>query len=201
MTDSRFQHTAKTRFFDPHLNVWSVKVLPGEFHVSEDDDMIVTTLGSCISVCIRDRIQGVGGLNHFMLPKSDGGKWAGVNASTRYGNFAMEHLINEILKRGGLRENLEAKVFGGSDFMEGNTLRIGDGNADFAREYLKTERIRVVGEDIGGNYSRKIYYHPINGKVIMKKISITPNDTIEQREKAYAAELAHTKIESDIELF
>ena len=201
MSDSKFQHIASNRYFDPHLNAWTVKVLPGEFHVSEDEDMIVTTLGSCISACIRDKKFGIGGMNHFMLPKSEGGDWAGTSASTRYGNFAMEHLINEILKRGGSRENLEAKIFGGADFMNGNTLAIGDNNTKFARDYLRLENIPIVAEDLGGSFSRKIYYHPINGKIIMKKITVAPNDTIQQREKDYAQQLGSTKIESEIELF
>lgn len=202
MDDSKFQHIAATRYFDPHMKVWSVKVLPGEFYVSTNDDMIVTTLGSCISACIRDKKVGVGGMNHFMLPQSsNGGDWAGVSASTRYGNFAMEHLINEILKFGGTRSNLEAKLFGGGDFMEGNTLNIGQNNAQFAIDYLRTEGIRVVATDFGGAFSRKIYYHPIDGKVIMKKITVESNDTIRAREQQYAQEIGKTKIESDIELF
>lgn len=200
--DSKFQHAAKNRYFDPHLQVWTIKVMPGEFYVSTNEDMIVTTLGSCISACIRDKKQGIGGLNHFMLPSSNKGDWGGMSsASTRYGNFAMEHLINEILKKGGLKQNLEAKIFGGGDFMDGNTLRIGDSNVDFAREYLKIEGIPIVNEDIGGNFSRKIYYHPDDGKVIMKKIRITPNDTIERKEKEYAQSIDTQEIAGDIELF
>lgn len=201
MLDSKFQHVALNRYFDPHLKVWTVKVMPGEFYVSENEDMIVTTLGSCISACIRDKKQGIGGLNHFMLPNSDKGDWAHMNASSRYGNFAMEYLINEILKQGALRQNLEAKIFGGSDFMDGNTLRIGDSNVDFARHYLKMEGIPIVNEDIGGSYSRKIYYHPKDGKVIMKRIQITPNDTIERKERAYAESIKGQEIVGDIELF
>ena len=107
------QPKANNRYFDPSVDCWANKILPGEFYVLDNsDEMIVTTLGSCIAACIRDSVTGVGGMNHFMLPTSDSGEWAGSSASARYGNFAMEHLINEILKRGGDKRRLEAKIFG-----------------------------------------------------------------------------------------
>ena len=203
MNEHILQHVAQSRYMDPHLKKWAIKILPGEFFVVDNEDMIVTTLGSCISVCIRDKVLGIGGMNHFMLPLSTDGDWCGSKISTasRYGNFAMEYLINEILKQGGKKKNMEAKIFGGGDFMMGNTLSVGSNNYKFAEQYLKTEGIPIKHEDVGGSLSRKIYFSPLNGKVLMKKIAITQNDTIRQREKRYQYDIEHTNISGDVELF
>ena len=196
------QPDAKNRYFDPHQNCWATKLLPGEFHVTDSGEMLVTTLGSCVSACIRDSRTGVGGMNHFMLPSSRCGEWAGQAASTRYGNFAMEHMVNEILKKGGRREFLEATILGGGVmFGDGSTLRVGENNATFAREYLTTEKIRLIGEDIGGSFSRKVYFYPQSGQVVVKKLKVLKNDTIAKREEALENTLAHLEIESDVELF
>ena len=90
-----------------------VRVLPGETRtVDVADNVLMTVLGSCVSACIRNPVNGFGGMNHFMLPSSECGTWNGEDAALRYGNFAMEALINEVLKSGCRREDLEIKVFG-----------------------------------------------------------------------------------------
>lgn len=200
---SELQPTAKSHYFDPTVGVEAVKILPGEYYVSEHQErMIVTTLGSCISACIRDTKLGIGGMNHFMLPFSDDGQWAGVSSSARYGNFAMEHLINDILKRGGTRMRLEAKIFGGGIMYGDNkSMNVGENNIAFAREYLRTEHIMIAAEDVGDRFSRKVYFQPGTGKVVVKRLSMLKNDTIEEREKAYSASLTTQPIESEIELF
>lgn len=200
---AELQPIAKKKYYDPTVEKWATKIMPGEYlALDKNDDMIVTTLGSCISVCMRDTKLGVGGMNHFMLPSSDTGEWGGVTSSARYGNYAMEHLINEILKRGGNKLFLEAKIFGGGEmFGAGTASQVGNSNADFAMNYCRTEHIMVAAVDTGNDYARKVYYHPSTGKVVLKKLTMLKNDTLEKREKEYQANLSHTPIESDIELF
>ena len=109
------------RYFDPHFKVDTAKILPGEYYATNKDMALVTVLGSCVSACLRDRESGIGGMNHFMLP--DEGKLVGshgnISAGGRYGVHAMELLINQILKLGGRRDRLEAKVFGGGNVLQG----------------------------------------------------------------------------------
>lgn len=195
------QPDAKNKYFDPYQKVWTTKILPGEYHVAESGEMIVTTLGSCISACIRDKRLGLGGMNHFMLPASEKGEWAGVSASTRFGNFAMEHLINEIIKQGGNKNDMEASILGGGIMFGSTTIKVGETNIKFAQEYLAVERIPLIYEDVGGEVSRKVYFSPNTGKIIVKKLARLTNDTIEKREKSLAEDISKKPIEGDVELF
>ena len=109
------------RYWDKTHDTFAAKILPGEYYVTANNEAIVTVLGSCVSACIRDKVFGIGGMNHFMLPinknMSDIDIAAMSNAG-RYGNFAMEKMINDILKNGGTRENLEVKIFGGGRVLK-----------------------------------------------------------------------------------
>ena len=174
--------------------------MPGEFYSTNKDEMLITVLGSCIAACIYDKKTGIGGMNHFMLPHSEQGKWAGGSLATRYGNFAMEHLINELLKNGALKKNLKAKVYGGSDLINSKSLSIGKDNIKFIHEYLKLEGIPILEEDLGGNCSRKIYFTPMDGETSVKRIELK-NDTILEREERYEEELSKNDIDNDVELF
>lgn len=194
------QRQATNRFLDPTSGLWTTKLLPGEYFICPVGERVATTLGSCIAACIRDRAKGIGGMNHFMLPQSEQGQWAGVNAATRYGNFAMEYLINEILKRGGQKANLEAKIFGGGLMME-STYNVGRENTKFAQEYLQTEGIHLAAADVGGPFSRKVWFRPDTGEVAQKKLRALANDTISRREADYRAELSSLPADSDVELF
>lgn len=191
------------RYWDKQHDCPAAKILPGEYYVTVNDELVTTVLGSCVSACLRDRRLGVGGMNHFMLPVSDSGSWGGEGnccVSTRYGNFAMEHMINEILKHGGQRRNLEAKVFGGARIM-GGVSDVGAGNIEFVRQYLATEGIPLVSEDVGEIYPRKVIYFPRTGRALVKRIRELHNDTVIKREKAYQAELSRQPVEGEIELF
>lgn len=163
--------------------------------------MIVTVLGSCVSACIRDRITGVGGMNHFMLPAAS--ETSGpVNASARYGTFAMEVLINQLLKLGARRQNLEAKVFGGGNVMQGFTVaNVGERNSHFVHEFLSDERIPVVAEDLLDIYPRKVYFWPNTGKVFVKKLKTMHNDTVFKREQEYSTKLGVDKAAGTVDLF
>lgn len=188
-------------YYDRTFDCDAAKILPGEYYYTCKDMVIVTVLGSCVSACIRDRVTGMGGMNHFMLP--DGGDAdSPVSASMRYGTYAMEVLINDLLKAGARRENLEAKVFGGGNVLRGFVaINVGQRNAQFVREYLRAENIRVVAEDLNDIYPRKVYYFPRSGKVLVKKLKQMNNNTLVNREQDYASRLQTTPVAGDVELF
>jgi chemotaxis protein CheD len=189
------------RYWDRTFSCHAAKILPGEYYVTAEGEMITTVLGSCVSACIRDRVMGVGGMNHFMLP--DTGLLSEDSCATtqaRYGGYAMETLINEILKHGGVRKNLEAKLFGGGQVLA-NMTDVGSRNIAFVRQYVNSERIPVVGEDLGDIYPRRVAFFPETGKVMMKRLLRVQNETINEREMQYRDELAHQKVSNDVELF
>ena len=171
-------------FWDANFRNDAVKVLPGEFFVSDEDMLIVTTLGSCIAACLWDRERRIGGMNHFMLPE-------GTGDSGRYGSFAMELLINQLMKRGATRSTLEAKVFGGGAVIASMTsLNVGERNTQFVLEYLRTERIPVVSKDVLDTCARKVCMLPASGKVLMKRLAPTNADALAAQERAAAEKAA-----------
>ncbi|MFC5479230.1 chemoreceptor glutamine deamidase CheD [Massilia suwonensis] len=189
-------------YYDRTFDCDAAKILPGEYYYTGKNMLIVTVLGSCVSACIRDRITGLGGMNHFMLPDGGGDAGSPVSASMRYGTFAMEVLINDLLKAGARRENLEAKVFGGGAVLRGFTaMNVGERNASFVMNFLKTERIPVLAEDLNDIHPRKVYFFPKTGKVLVKKLMQTQNDTLAKRELDYAKRLKVTPVGGEIDLF
>jgi chemotaxis protein CheD len=202
MTDhSDYQEVlSPNRYYDNTFDKEAIKLMPGEYYVTKRDMVLVTVLGSCVAACIRDRLTGIGGMNHFMLPddKND----SPVAASARYGSYAMEMMINHLLKAGAQRSNLEAKLFGGGNVLRGFTVtNVGERNVDFAVQYLKKEKIRVVAESLLDIYPRKVYFFPASGRVMLKKLRYPNNDTIIDREAEYGARLKHADIQGDVELF
>jgi chemotaxis protein CheD len=196
-TNSQF---ATNVYYDRTFDCDAAKILPGEYYYTPREMLIVTVLGSCVSACIRDRLTGLGGMNHFMLP--DGGDSGPVSASMRYGTYAMEVLINDLLKAGARREHLEAKVFGGGAVLRGFTaMNVGERNAAFVTSFLKTERIPVMAEDLNDVYPRKVYFFPRTGKVLVKKLMQTHNDTLAKRELDYASRLKVAPVGGEIDLF
>ncbi len=170
-------------FFDAHFQSEAVKILPGEYFVFNEDLLIMTTLGSCIAVCLWDRNAKVGGMNHFMLPDNGG---SGAD-NGRYGSFAMELLINEMMKMGASRMTMEAKVFGGGAVISGmNTINVGERNTAFVMDYLKTERIPVVSKDVLDIYPRKVCFLPGSGKAMVKRLAASNPEAIVQQERAAA---------------
>jgi len=189
MSEMSVEHLATNFYYDRTFDCEAAKILPGEYYFSGKDMVIVTVLGSCVSACIRDRVSGIGGMNHFMLPDA-GSDDSPVSASMRYGTYAMEILINELLKAGARRENFEAKVFGGGNVLRGFTsINVGERNAKFVREYLKLENIRITAEDLIDIHPRKVFFFPRTGKVLVKKLKVVHNDTLKQREIEYANKL------------
>ena len=199
-TDSQKQFATNV-YFDRIFDCDAAKILPGEYYYTNRDMLIVTVLGSCVSACIRDRMSGLGGMNHFMLPDGADSN-SPVSASMRYGTYAMEVLINDLLKAGARREHLEAKVFGGGAVLRGFTaMNVGERNAAFVLNFLQTERIPVVAEDLNDIYPRKVYFFPRTGKVKVKKLMQTHNDTLARRELDYASRLKVEPVAGDIDLF
>ena len=194
------EHLATNRYFDRTFDCDAVKVLPGEYFVTTADILLVTVLGSCVTACIRDRDKGLGGMNHFMLPDaSEGGM---LSSSARYGAYAMEVLLNHLLKLGARRSSLEAKVFGGGQVLGSlSQTQVGEKNAQFVLDYLRTERIPVVAQDLLDIYPRKVYFFPVNGRVMMKKLVRVKNDTLIEREREYQARLRRDNVQGDVELF
>ncbi|MCP4324146.1 MAG: chemoreceptor glutamine deamidase CheD [Psychromonas sp.] len=193
------EHLATTLYSDKKFNCDAVRVLPGEYYISTKNRLLMTILGSCVSACIWDKKLGIGGLNHFMLP---GKASADFNKSARYGNYAMEILINHIIQAGGKRENLVAKVFGGAKVMHSFTsMDIGSDNALFIIDYLNNESIPIIASDLGEKYPRKIYFFPETGKVMVRKLMDTHNHEVEEEEDNYFNKVNKQDIEGEIELF
>ncbi len=197
------EEISTTLYYDRTFDCNAAKISPGEYYFTDKDMVIVTVLGSCVSACIRDNISGIGGMNHFMLPDSAAAdKDSPVSESMRYGTYAMEVLINQLLRNGARRENLEAKIFGGGNVLKSfTTMNVGDRNASFVRKFLKEERSRVTGEDLLDIYPRKVYYFPKTGKVLVKKLKNMHNDTLYKREEAYASKLKTADVGGEIDLF
>jgi len=198
-----FEHI--TFYWDRAHDRFAAKLNPGEYYVTNDGHLIMTVLGSCVSACIRDTVLGVGGMNHFMLPANDEAEAAArghgysASAANRYGSFAMENLINDVLKHGGGRNRLEIKIFGGGRIL--NTLTdIGANNIEFVREYLNTEGFKVAAEDVGERFPRKVYYEPHTGRVRVKRLKQVGTDIVKS-EETYRRQIDKTPIGGAVELF
>lgn len=189
------------RYFDPLLGHVVAKILPGEFYVTTQGEAVVTVLGSCVSACIRDRRTGIGGMNHFMLPETFASEAAHANGrAERYGNIAMEQLINSLLKAGADRNELEVKVFGGGRVLAQMT-DVGKRNIEFVRHYLQVENLVVTAEDLGDIYPRHVQYFPASGKVRVRQLRSMHNDTVAVRERGYLNKLKADPIAGEVELF
>ena len=191
------------RYWDNAMDISSAKLMPGEVYVSRENEMIMTVLGSCVSACIRNPITNVGGMNHFMLPQMGSGKSILTLGGTaaRYGNWAMEVLINEILKYGGNKRDLEVKLFGGGKVLDNMTMDIGKRNIDFVFNFLDQEGIAVAAHDVGDRFPRKLLYFPHTGKVKVRKLKSTNQATVVRREAAYLQDIKKVPRDGDIDLF
>lgn len=186
------------RFYDPKFESMAVTILPGDYFISKDpEEMLVTILGSCVAACIRDVKLGVGGMNHFLLasPTSDVS-----SPSNRYGSFAMEELINALLKMGAKKENFEAKVFGGARVIN-SSIQIGDNNSSFVRDYLLKEKIPIVSEDLGGDRPRRIHFWPSTGRVARHLLQNAETRMVISQEDNYRKKLTQQPRGNGVELF
>lgn len=198
-----FEHLR--RFHEPATGRMSVKILPGEYYASVQDEVITTVLGSCVSACVHDPQVGVGGMNHFMLPEpsgSGGGRWRGTVAArrARYGSDAMEQLVNAVLKAGGERQRLRVKVFGGGCVLTRMT-DVGKLNVDFVHRYLEAEGLQLAAEDVGGAQPRQIRFYPHTGRALVRRLGSTADPGLVDRERRYLKQLANDPIKGEVELF
>ncbi|MBT0569504.1 chemoreceptor glutamine deamidase CheD [Curvibacter sp. CHRR-16] len=186
-------------YFDHHFQYDAVKVLPGEYFVANQDIVIMTVLGSCIAACLWDSRARVGGMNHFMLPDGDGGG----QGSGRFGSYAMELLINEMLKMGATRETLQAKIFGGGQVMAGfTTMNVGERNTNFVLDYLATERIPIVSRDVMDIHPRKVCFFPVLGKALVKRLAHAhPESLVVEERRGNAAVVATKTAGGSVDLF
>ncbi len=196
-------------FWDPGSKRDILRVLPGGYCVTQGEQLITTVLGSCVAACIRDPQARVGGMNHFMLPEApeDTGResWGGLSGTeARYGDYAMECLINELMARGASRRNMQVKIFGGGDVMgaekSGESLAraVGTRNVEFVRSFLRNEGLEVISEDVAGRYSRSLRYLPMTGQAWVKHM----DHRTSKEEQEYRKRLRRERVETnDVEFF
>ena len=196
------QAPSANMYFDNVLNIAAARVLPGEYHISGEDMAIVTVLGSCVAACIRDPDSRMGGMNHFLLPDTVGGNSAASGESARYGGYAMEVLINQLIKNGARRSRLQAKVFGGASVIAGmSQVNVGHRNSSFVLDFLRTEGIPVLAQDLEDTCPRKVAYFPATGMVRMKRLTGDYSSKLLQREHTYSSRLKSQPIAGEVELF
>ncbi|SDW89352.1 chemotaxis protein CheD [Albimonas donghaensis] len=188
-------------YFDPKIGARAISVLPGHHDVTQETDVAVTTLlGSCVAACIRDVDKGIGGLNHFLLPGEDRSE-AGAR-SARYGVHAMEVLINDILKRGGQKSRMEAKVFGGANVIDVSAKdTVGIRNAQFVKDYLRSEGIRLAASDTGGDRARRVYFFPSSGRVSVLRLPASETRTMRRTETQLERKVQQAPRGGGVELF
>ncbi|CAL75698.1 Chemotaxis protein cheD [Bradyrhizobium sp. ORS 278] len=192
--------TGSRRYRDKRFDAVVVKVFPGEHYVTDkEDEMLVTVLGSCVAACIRDPKTGVGGMNHFMLPENFS-HWGNASDSMRYGNVAMERLINDVLIRGGARRRLEIKVFGGANVLNG-VAKIGHRNADFVEEYLAAENLPIAASHLRGSLPRRVHYFPATGRVMLLELPRADHEALVRHETSYKSKIQVEPVAGSIELF
>ena len=171
-----------------------VNIVQGEYHVSDDPSVVFATiLGSCVSACVRDPDLKIGGMNHFLLPGVETG--ARAQDCERANVHLMELLINGLMRKGAQRERLEAKLFGGARMMRGLS-DIGSKNAEFAKNFLKYEGIRLVGGDTGGMLGRRLQFWPVSGRARQGYIASALEET-----KVAAAVLSTRPAYGAVDLF
>ncbi len=180
--------TARPGCADPRPGRRIQKLGPGDHAVTDDPaTLLLTVLGSCVAACVHDPVARVGGMNHFMLPESPDGRWGqGGAGSLRYGNFAMDRLIEDILRRGGRRERLEAKVFGGARIGT-DTSAIGERNARFVEAWLREARLPVLAAVLGGTQARRLAYLPADGRAFASGLPVPEADLIEVERRLHRA--------------
>jgi len=194
------ESTLPAHYIDRYFRIPAAKIGPGEFYATQRNMLIVTVLGSCVSACLRDPEANIGGMNHFMLPGRGADSDGPVSESARYGTYAMEVLINNLLALGAKRHRIEAKVFGAGRVVSGMS-DIGERNAHFALEYLAREKIPVLAKNLGGEDASKVYFFPFTGKVLVKRLRTLRNNTILVRERDYAKQLDTIAKSSSVDLF
>jgi chemotaxis protein CheD len=176
---------ASHHYFDRDADSMAVKLLPSEYYVTSTHTVLSTVLGSCVAACLQDVEAGVAGMNHFMLPHDSEPGTRDQVESMRYGAYAMDVLIRELVHAGARRDRLQAKVFGGGAVLANmTTLNIGDRNADFVLRYLRAERIGIAAQDLRGPHARRVCFMPVTGKAVVRKLHAPTEVQLIQREES-----------------
>ncbi|MCZ4292995.1 chemotaxis protein CheD [Vibrio sinaloensis] len=206
----KYENSHFNRFYHPTQEKHIVKLLPGGIYSTKaEDELIATGLGSCVAACMWDAKEGIGGMNHFLLPfdsKSQLKSWNPeevVSTASRYGSYAMEMLLNAMLARGAKRSSLQVKVFGGAQMLGRNSM-IGEKNVAFILNYIQQEGMNVTAQDLGGLEPRKVIFDPISGRAWLKRIPFTEVHLLQHQEEKYASQLdreSHRPHDDDVELF
>ncbi|GAA4247711.1 chemotaxis protein [Azospirillum formosense] len=187
-------------YLDREFGAYVVPVVLGHHRISgRDDDMLVTTLGSCVAACINDPVARVGGMNHFLLPGSPSGG-EGFGVATRYGSVAMEWLINDLLTRGARRERMEVKLFGAARVID-TSLDVGAANAAFAVDYVRREGLALAVQDLGGDKGRRVHFFPATGRAFRRLLRPEAERETVHQEMDYLQALRRTSVEGEMELF
>ncbi|MBS0455122.1 MAG: chemoreceptor glutamine deamidase CheD [Proteobacteria bacterium] len=175
---------ASHHYFDRDIGCKAVKLLPSEYYVTQDDTALTTVLGSCVAACLHDPEAGVAGMNHFMLPADADDAPRQHADAMRYGEYAMDVLLRELMRLGARRDRLRAKVFGGGAVLSNmTTLNIGDRNADFVLRYLQEQGIAVAAQDLRGPHARRVCFMPATGKAVVRKLRTQAGVQMVQREE------------------
>ena len=199
--DSEGDASGRKSHFDPGAGATAVWIFQGDFYVSSRPDLFLTTvLGSCIAVCIRDPVAGCGGMNHFLLPDTDSKEDQYPSQALRYGSYSIERLINAILSRGGRRERLEVKVFGGAN-VSGGATDMGARNVDFIEHYFANERIPIAAADLRGIWPRKLRYFPTIGCAQVRELRDTEAAEAVKAEAEQRKGGLFAKQSGDVEIF
>jgi len=192
--------TGGSNYYDTKFGTMVHKINEGGFCVlSRSDHLIMTTLGSCISVCMYDPVIKIGGMNHFLLPEERNAEKKN-SFSMRYGNNAMEILLNEILKRGGQKARLVLKAFGAGNVLS-MKADIGVKNQIFLKQYIIDEGMKLETCDLGGNFPRRVAFYPATGKVLVKLLRRASDRKIGMEEETFRKKIGKQHISGDIELF
>jgi chemotaxis protein CheD len=180
------------------------KLLPGDYYVTCEDEVLDTVLGSCVSACIRNPRLQIGGMNHFMLPRPSGhgnDTWDSIaGRATRYGSASMEQLINRILSAGGNRDELEVKIFGGGKVLS-SLSDVGMHNVSFVRDFLRQEGLHVASEDVGNTCPRHVQYFPMSGRVRVRHLTSRVVEDVANSEQNYLKGLEKQPVAGEIDLF
>lgn len=192
------------RRYHPKLRRNMVIIQPGEYYVTKEDEVIATVLGSCISVCIKDERNGIGGMNHFMLPGDFRLDEVFATQSARYGMYAMEMVMGDIIKLGGDRRKITAKVFGGGHVLKSVPLTknsVPEANIAFIKSFLSVEGIPILTSDLGGPHGRKVLYLPRTGKAYVRKLVPEADRSLVERERRYSRHIKQEVAQEDVTLF
>lgn len=191
-------------FQDTATGAMLVSVAPGDHYVTTDpNEVIVTLLGSCVAACARDTVSGVGGLNHFLLPSGDTHDRAqGSDEAMRFGDYAMEKLLNSIYRKGGQRGRIEFKIFGGARVLGGSSmLKIGEQNIAFVEKFLQTEGFPIVSRSVGGTAPRRLRFHPATGRAFVQELDRSTAASVSHEEETYRSKLTRRQPAGDVEFF